>query len=204
VPEEGRNGITHLARLLGAWDWPDTTPARMLAFINERIGTGFYAEEFGDLAYADDFMGPLTLSLGTLREQDGALVAGINLRRPAGRTNPEVESTIREAVDDWASTNGIDGITLEVSVQEPHRVHDAPHVPVLLKTFAHYTGIADAQPISIGGGTHARMVPNGVDFGPAMPGALYTGHSEHEFITREQLLLNLEMYTSLLVDLSVK
>jgi dipeptidase D len=83
-------------------------------------------------------------------------------------------------------------------------VHDAPHVPVLLETFRHYTGIADAGPISIGGGTHARMLPHGVNFGPAMPGELYTGHSEHEFITREQFLKNLEMYTSLLVDLSVK
>lgn len=204
TPEEGRNGITHLASLLGSIDWPDTTAARMVRFINDRIGTGFHAELLGDVAYSDDFMGPLTLSLGTLREAPDALVAGINLRRPAGRTNAEVEATVREAIDSWAAENDLEGLTLELSLSEPHRVHDAPHVPVLLRTFSHYTGIEDPQPISVGGGTHARMVPNGVDFGPAMPGALYTGHSEHEFITREQLLLNLEMYTSMLVDLSVK
>jgi dipeptidase D len=202
-PEDGRNGITHLARLLGAWDWPETTPARMVAFINDRIGTGFYAEAFGDVAYSDDFMGPLTLSLGTLREGNGALVAGINLRRPAGRTREEVEAAIQQAVDGWATEHGVEGVTLELSLSDPHRVHDAPHVPILLDTFRHYTGIADAAPISIGGGTHARLLPDGVDFGPAMPGALYTGHSEHEFVTRQQLLLNLQMYTSLLVDLAV-
>ena len=34
-----------------------------------------------------------------------------------------------------------------------------------------------------------------------MPGATYTGHSEHEFITREQFLLNLRMYTAALAEL---
>ena len=50
----------------------------------------------------------------------------------------------------------------------------------------------------------ATLVPNGVNFGPSMPGEPYTGHSEHEFVTREQLLDNLGMVTSLLVDLAVR
>jgi len=41
-----------------------------------------------------------------------------------------------------------------------------------------------------------------VSFGPAMPGKVYTGHSEHEFITEKQLLLNLQMYTAVLVELA--
>ncbi len=60
----------------------------------------------------------------------------------------------------------------------------------------------EAGPIAIGGGTHARLVPNGVNFGPAMPGEPYTGHSEHEYQTREQYLLNLKMYTAMLVHLA--
>ena len=204
LPEKGRNGITHLARVLGSWDWPDNTQALMVRFINERIGTGFYGELFGELAYSDEFMGPLTLSLGTLREESGDLVAGINVRRPEGRSTQEVEASLRDAVRSWSESHGMPGLKLEMSVSDPHRVHDAPHVPVLLSTFRHYTGITDAEPLSIGGGTHASMVPFGVNFGPAMPGELYTGHSEHEFITREQLQQNLEMYTSLIVDLSVR
>jgi dipeptidase D len=73
---------------------------------------------------------------------------------------------------------------------------------VLLDIFEHYTGRVGAKPISIGGGTHARLVPNGVNFGPAMPGEPYTGHTEHEFMTRDQLLLNLEMETAMLVELA--
>jgi dipeptidase D len=73
---------------------------------------------------------------------------------------------------------------------------------VLLNIFRFYTGLRDAQPISIGGGTNARLLPYGVNFGPAMPGQEYTGHSEHEFMTREQFEKNLEMYAAMLVELA--
>ena len=41
-----------------------------------------------------------------------------------------------------------------------------------------------------------------MSFGPSMPGEEYTGHSEHEFIRQEQMLLNLRMYTAMLAELA--
>ncbi len=35
-----------------------------------------------------------------------------------------------------------------------------------------------------------------------MPHAVYTGHAEDEFITEKQLLLNLPMYTAVLIELA--
>ncbi len=201
-PQEGRNGITHLAQLLGCVEWPSSTAAHMLRFINDMIGTGYYAEKFGDVAYADDFMGPLTISLGKLEERDGKLWAGINLRRPVGRSKAQVQESIDSALTEWSRSTGIE-IEHTSSVGEPHPPVEAPHVNVLLDTFRHYTGMEDAEPIAIGGGTHARMVPAGVNFGPQMPGVPYSGHSEHEFVERSQYLLDLRMFTSLLVDLAV-
>ena len=200
-PENGRNAITHLAALLAGEDWWDSSAAGIVRFIDDLVGTGFYAEKFGDLGYADDFMGPLTLSLGTVEVTEGRLVAGINLRRPVGRTAEQVERSIADAIARWEDETGID-VSFEHSVGEPHPPVDAAHVPVLLSTFRHYTGLADAEPRSIGGGTHARLMPAGVNFGPSMPGVPYTGHTEHEHLTREQYLLNLEMYTALLAELA--
>jgi dipeptidase D len=68
--------------------------------------------------------------------------------------------------------------------------------------FSYYTSIKQAQPIAIGGGTNSRLFPHAVSFGPAMPGVVYSGHSEHEFITTKQLLLNLKMYTAVMVELA--
>lgn len=56
--------------------------------------------------------------------------------------------------------------------------------------------------VAIGGGTNSRLSPNAVSFGPSMPNTPYTGHSEHEFITMEQFVMNLKMYTAVLVELA--
>lgn len=201
-PWQGRNAITHLAALLGVHDWPSTQAGRMVRMVNDLVGTGDYGERFGKVAYEHDFMGPLTLSLTMLGPGDAdTLVAGINIRSPVGMSGEALERAIDEAVESWKRETGIDA-GISTLIGEPYYIDDAPQVPVLLDIFRFYSGMEDAQPIAIGGGTNARLLPFGVNFGPAMPGEPYTGHSEHEFMTRAQLLLNLEMYTAMLVELA--
>lgn len=201
TPWDGKNAISHLAALLATESWPDGQAARMVRLLSDLVGTGIYAEKFGKVGYEHPFMGKATLSLGTLKIEEGRLTAGLNLRRPAGRTKTEVENSILEAVEAWSKTTRIP-VALKSDVYEPHYVDGAPHIPVLLGVFSHYTGQADPKPISIGGGTHARLLPNGVNFGPGMPGEVYTGHSEHEWIGRDRMLLNLAMYTAMLAELA--
>lgn len=203
TPWDGKNAIAHLAALLGSETWPDDQAARMVRLLNGLVGIGIYAEKFGNLGYEHPFMGKATLSLGTLKVDEGRLTAGLNLRRPVGRTKKEVETSILEAVEAWSKKSHVP-VALKTNVNEPHYVDGAPHIPVLLGIFAHYTGQPDPKPISVGGGTHARLLPNGVNFGPGMPGEVYTGHSEHEWIGRDRMLLNLEMYTAMLAELAGK
>lgn len=203
TPWDGKNAPAHLAVLLAGERWPDGQAARMVRLLNDLVGTGIYAEKFGNLGYEHPFMGKATLSLGTLRIEEGRLAAGLNLRRPVGRTKRQVETSILEAVEAWSKATRIP-VVLKSDVYDPHYVDGAPHIPVLLGVFAHYTGQADPKPISIGGGTHARLLPNAVNFGPGMPGEVYTGHSEHEWIGRDRMLLNLEMYTAVLAELAGK
>jgi len=202
MPREGRNAITHLAALLGTHAWPPTPGGLMVALINDLVGTGDHAERFGDLAHAHDFMGPLTLALTTLDAgPDGELTAGLNVRRPIGRSRAEVEAAIRAALDGWRARTGA-RLDAAVQIGEPYYVESAPHVPILLGVFRHFTGHPDAGPIAVGGGTQARLLPNGVNFGPSMPGAVYTGHSDHEFMTADQLRLNLTMCTAALAEIA--
>ena len=202
TPHEGRNAITHLAALLGTHRWPPTPGGRMVALINDLVGTGDHAERFGDLPHAHDFMGPLTLALTTLDAgPDGSLTAGLNVRRPVGRSRAEVETAIRAALDGWRERTGA-RLEATVRIGEPYYVESAPHVPILLGVFRHYTGDHAARPIAVGGGTQARLLPNGVNFGPSMPGTVYTGHSDHEFMTAAQLRLNLTMCTAVLAELA--
>ncbi len=202
APWTGRNAITELAALLGRHPWPPTAAGSMVRFVNDLVGPGYHAECFGDLAYAHEVMGRLTLTLATLTPADGGgLVAGLNVRRPAGRTAPAVERTVRAALDAWRRQTGL-LLDWTTDIGDPYYVDSAPHVPVLLDVFRHYTGQSAPGPISVGGGTQARLLPNGVNFGPAMPDEPYTGHSDHEFMTVDRLRLNLRMYTAALVELA--
>ena len=202
APWTGRNAITQLAALLGRHPWPPTAAGTMVRFVNDMVGAGHHAERFGDLAYAHQVMGRLTLTLATLTAADGGgLVAAINIRRPAGRTGPAVEKTVRAALDAWRRRTGLP-LECATDIGDPYYVESAPHVPVLLDVFRHYTGRTAPGPISVGGGTQARLLPNGVNFGPAMPDEPYTGHSDHEFMTVDRLRLNLRMYTAALADLA--
>ena len=203
-PEDGVNAIAMLADALAVQPWRGTPAAAMVNFVNELVGTGLYGERFGDVAYRDAFMGPMTVAPVVLKETDAGLKLNINLRRPRGKTAAQLESQFASAFDAWKVRQGgaVSQAQLTAQLGEPWVRDEVPQLPVLLDVFSHYTGTKDARPISIGGGTNSRLFPNAVSFGPAMPGAVYTGHSEHEFISEKQLLLNLQMYTAVLVELA--
>lgn len=200
-PEDGVNAIAMLADALAVQRWRGSQAGLMVDFVNDMIGTGLTGDKFGKIAYSDDFMGPMTVSPTTLKSNEHGLVLGINLRRPRGKTTADLTAEINTAFEAWKEQNQVRA-TLQAQIGEPWVQDNAPHLPTLMKVFSHYTGIKDPQPISVGGGTNSRLFPRAVSFGPTMPGKVYTGHSEHEHITEKQLLLNLEMYTAVLVELA--
>lgn len=201
-PEDGLNAISMLADALKVQAWPNNTAGALVNFLNDMIGTGIHAEKFGNAAYRDKFMGPMTLAPTVIKEGADGVELTINLRRPRGKTNAQVESDLRGALSAWQAKTGVTLTGLALQISEPWVQQSAPHVPTLLSVFSHYSGIKNPQPVSVGGGTNSRLFPSAVSFGPTMPGKVYTGHSEHEFITTKQLLLNLQMYTAVLVELA--
>ncbi|QYF94180.1 dipeptidase [Massilia sp. PAMC28688] len=201
-PQDGLNAVSMLAAALDVQPWPATTAATLVTFLNDMIGTGIHAEKFGGVAYRDPFMGPMTLAPTVIKDHPDGTELTINLRRPRGKSNAEVEAQLRAALAAWQQRRAVALDKLALYISEPWVQASAPQVPTLLSVFSHYTGVRNPQPVSVGGGTNSRLFPSAVSFGPAMPGKVYTGHSEHEFITMRQLLLNLQMYTAALVELA--
>ena len=202
IPEDGVNAITYLADLLSFTRWPNNASGALVNFINDNIGTGLYGEKFGNVAYSDDFMGPMSLQPTVLKQKEQGIELNINLRRPKGKTAAQLENEINSALKQWQQANQVTLTNLKNYIGEPFVQNNAPQIDTLLNVFSFYTGIADAKPVAIGGGTNSRLFPNAVSFGPSMPGKEYTGHSEHEFITMEQYMLNLKMYTAVLIELA--
>ncbi|PIW60387.1 dipeptidase [Shewanella sp. CG12_big_fil_rev_8_21_14_0_65_47_15] len=202
TPEDGVNAVTHLAALLDSHSWPKTTASLTLAAMNELVGLGIYAEQFGDLAYKDDFMGPLTLAPTVVMQTQKGTEVTINLRRPVGKTPELLAKQANEALTLWQARHQVQLAEIESYWGEPMVMKDAPQQQTLLDVFAHFTGIADPKPVAIGGSTNSKLFPNALSFGPAMPGVEYTGHTEKEFITHKQFMLNLKMYTAAFIELA--
>ncbi|CUI07923.1 dipeptidase [Massilia antarctica] len=200
-PEDGVNAISMLADALSGQPWPNTTAGAMVNLLNDLIGTGMYGEKFGNIAYRDKFMGPMTVAPTVIKQGDAGISLHVNLRRPQGKSTEQLTGEVNEALTRWQARR-IALADVKVEITEPWLQKSAPQVPTLLSVFSYYTGIKNPRPISIGGGTNSRLFPNAVSFGPAMPGAVYSGHSEHEFITVKQLMLNLQMYTAVMAELA--
>lgn len=203
-PDEGVNAIPYLADLLSSTRWENNGPGTLVNFINDNIGLGLEGKKFGNIAYQDDFMGAMTFSPTVIKQHENNIELNINLRRPQGKSKQQLNDEIHQAVQSWNNKFDAEVIELEHYIGDPFVQKDAPHIDTLLAVFSHFTGIKDAKPIAIGGGTNSRLFPNAVSFGPSMPNKKYTGHSEHEFITMEQFILNLKMYTAALVELAQK
>ena len=202
TPEDGVNAVTYLADLLSFKQWPSNTSGSLVNFINDNIGTGLYGKKFGNIAFSDDFMGPLTVSPTVLKQLDDGMQLNINIRRPRGKKTNLLKKEIIQAVNQWENNNNNSITNLSITVKEPWVQTDAPHLDTLLSIFSHYTGVKNAKPISIGGGTNSRMFPRAVSFGPSMPNTEYSGHTEREFITMKQFMLNLKMYTAAFIELA--
>lgn len=201
-PENGVNAITHLAELISFIRWPNNASGALVNFLNDHLGTSLYGEKFGEIAYSDDFMGPMSVQPTVLKQLENGIELNINIRRPRGKTTEQLESEINLTLQQWQQANKVNLTAIKNDINEPFVQTQAPQIGTLLDVFSFYSGITDVAPIAIGGGTNSRLFPNAVSFGPSMPGKEYTGHSEHEFITMEQFMLNLKMYTAVLIELA--
>jgi len=201
-PQEGVNAIPFLADLLSQTRWPSNGAGTLVNFINDNIGLGLEGKKFGNIAYSDEFMGPMTVAPTVIKQLKNNIELNINIRRPRGKSAQQLTEEINHTIATWKLTNMADITELEHYIGNPFIQDKAPQVETLLAVFSHFTGIKDAKPIAIGGGTNSRLFPNAVSFGPSMPNTEYTGHSEHEFITMKQFVLNLKMYTAALVEMA--
>jgi dipeptidase D len=201
-PESGVNAIPFLADLVSQTQWKNNGAGTLVNFINDNIGLGLEGKKFGDIAYSDDFMGPMTVSPTVIKQHPDNIELNINIRRPRGKSAEQLRTEINSAVATWKLTNMAKVVEFDHHIGDPWVQGDVPHAKTLLSVFSHYTGIKNAKPVAIGGGTNSRLFPNAVSFGPSMPDTEYTGHSEHEFITMEQFILNLKMYTAVMIELA--
>lgn len=198
-PEEGVNPLPRLTLFLreSGIALADNHYARAAKYLDDLYGTGYLGEKMG-VAYKDDFMGPLTLSPNLVQEKNGQLEVTTNVRMPRGNTPQALSKAIADKINAWAAANHA---TLTIGHDQGDWMARDPKgawLSTLLNIFGDTTGL-EAKPVPTAGSTTAKLMPNAINFGPAMPGKKYTAHNAKEYKEVADLDLDMQMFTEMLI-----
>ncbi len=182
APWLGLNGISELMEKVYQAE-PENRFLRMYA---DLIGKTIYGEKLG--IAAEDESGKLTLNVGLLEVRDETATLMVDIRYPAKKNPDEISgSLVRQFSSYGASCECV------YHVRPLYTPSDSPVLGALLSAYREVTG-DDSRPISIGGGTYAKAMPNMVAFGPNFPGHENREHMADEYILVEDFLKLEEIY----------
>ena len=199
-PETGVNPVARMLDLIHSLDGKValqhnhiTDAARYAA---DNWGLDYLGGKLG-VGYADDFMGPLTASLTFVGQDDKAFKLAVNLRAPKGKTPEALKAQIEQKLNAW-DKNAKVNVSFTYSLDTPmYRNPEGEWVKALLAVATENLGMAHKFGTSAGA-TSVHDLPNGVQFGLARPEEKYTGHTDSEFKTIDQFLLDLQIVTEMM------
>jgi succinyl-diaminopimelate desuccinylase len=194
-PHLGKNAIMEIIGFLSTLQFYPVEICRIIRFLQKKIGMDTTGTEFG-IDLADIPSGHLTMNAGIIRYTEGDFNLSVDIRYPV--TEP-VENVL-EHIDKILHGQGV---TVTVRKHQPPLYY--PPGSDLIRTLADiYNDVTgdSAGPVSIGGGTYARRLPNIVAFGPYFPGKPNNIHAADESAECEELVLIAKIYARAMYTLA--
>ncbi|WP_028621294.1 dipeptidase [Pseudomonas sp. Ant30-3] len=199
-PESGVNPVARMLDFINSLDGKValkhnyiTDAARYAA---DNWGLDYLGGKLG-VGFSDAFMGPLTTSLTFVGMDEKTFKLAVNLRVPKGKSAEVLKTEIAEKLDAWSKKSKV-AVAFVYSVAEPmYRNPEGEWVKALLAVASENLGMEHKFGTSAGA-TSVHELPNGVQFGLARPEAKYTGHTDNEFKTVDQFLLDLQIVTEMM------
>lgn len=199
---EPESGVNPVARMLGfinglGKDVPlkhnhFTDAAR---YADDNWGLDYLGNKLGE-AFKDSFMGPLTASLTFVGVDEKGLKLAVNLRIPKGKPIATIKDELADKLGKWTRQSHT-SVAFDYSLDEPmYRNPEGEWVKALLDVATENLGMKHEFGTSAGA-TSVHDLPNGVQFGLAMPDVKYTGHNDNEFKTVEQFMLDLQVVSEM-------
>lgn len=204
-PEEGVNPVPRLALFLQEALMPANGKALVQAnqyseavrYINGVYGMDYFGKGL-NVAYGDDFMGPLTISPNLIKPGKGSLEVTANARMPRGKTPEQLKAEVEKGIANWSAAAKVPMAVDYTQGNWMARDPKGAWLSTLLNIFGDTTGL-DAKPVPTAGSTTAKLMPNAINFGPAMPGKKYTAHNALEYKELPDLQADMQMFTEMLV-----
>jgi predicted dipeptidase len=204
-PEEGVNPVPRLALLLQSALMPaqgqplvqQNQYSEAVRYINGVYGLDYFGKGL-NVAYGDDFMGPLTISPNLIKPGNGQLEVTANARMPRGKSPEQLKAEVEKGIANWSAAAKV---PVKIDYTQGNWMARDPKgawLSTLLNIFGDTTGL-DAKPVPTAGSTTAKLMPNAINFGPAMPGKKYTAHNALEYKEVPDLQADMQMFTEMLV-----
>lgn len=190
-PEKGVNAIVRLCLGLHAIG----LHSHVIDFVAQEIGEDPFAGRIvGDVR--DEPTGRLKCNVGKIalgRDE----VLSVDSRIPVTIPKERIVEKIRAAAERYGLAYKERGWLAPLYVPQDH-----PLIETLLQVYRDVTGDHKAVPLTSGGGTYARAVPNCVAFGPNRPQTPVTEHRPNEHMALADLHLAMEVYAHAIYALS--
>lgn len=160
-----------------------------------------FADQYGrglGIEQEDTFSGRLTTVPGILRCDGRSLQVLMDVRYPV---TCNYEQMIEKLQKRAAGRNG----RLEVlNHLQPLYYSPKDHfvIRTLMNAYREITGDEEHEPVTLGGSTYAKAIPNIIPFGPLLPGREPVAHVADEYVYTRDLVLMSRIYAKALYDLS--
>lgn len=173
-PDNGINAIKEFVKIC-----VNKVNSKFIDFIYENLMNSRLKDMSLDIT--DKEMGDLTMNIG-LMEMTDKCTLGINIRYPKNLDFDEFYKNLQDKAKEY-------GLEVEcLANMKPHYVNpNSDFIQTLYASYKKYTN--DNSPLkTIGGGTYARDIPNGVAFGVKFPDEEEMAHEANEFIRIDSLM----------------
>lgn len=195
MPQNGKNAVLYAIRFLQTLPL-SSEELQLINWLSQYPGTGFCGEGFG-ISFSDEPSGKLSLNLGIMNLTSQKVSFVIDIRYPVTFKEEDVLEPLQQI-------SSAEGFTMRIDEnQHPHYVpKDSPIVTSLLSAYTEVTGLA-GEAFAIGGGTYAKVMSQGVAFGPTLPGEPEIIHCPDEYITIDNLILTTKVYAQAILNLAL-
>ena len=182
-PSAGINAIVRMAEGLKSIG----IQSPVINFLTEKVGFTYHGEQiFGNLM--DEPSGELTMSVNQIDLSAYGEMIGIDMRIPVTIDKKFIVDGLKRVAEKYALEYE------EVDYLAPLYVaKDTKLIQTLVKVYEEETGL-DGDPISTGGATYARSMPNIVAYGPTFPGQEKVAHQADEYIEINAMVKCAQIY----------
>ena len=197
-PDLGLNAVSILMDFLGRISFANEEVNEFIAFYNDNIGFDLHGERMG-CHFEDEASGPLIFNVGVANINEDIASVAVNIRYPVTNTEEQVLGGIESVLE------GTPVGLIHRMVQHPlYRGLDDPMVKGLMRAYTDETGDSEAKPMTIGGGTYAKMFDNILAYGAAFPHDPNTMHQADEKFSIDSFMKMARVYARAIESLCCK